>query len=181
MYDPNKGKLTDDRKLLLFLLHIQMLSANAGNLFEALSRYSRSNFHEIDVEAHDLIWNSILELITIKYLGFSKEFNEYKSLIPNKELQKECKKKLKGINKKWPDIEKYRNEILAHNFRLGKGESIFNQPLETSYTIPRDTDDHWDLVEAMTDINLVLRKEYSQQYKIIEDKDLLKEELTNKG
>ncbi len=156
---------------LYFLMHVHIMSTEAEETFEGLKSYFMSDHKDVDRKSFDVIWSKGLYFIMIKYLSFYNEFNKMKALIPDTVFQRDVKKVLSNIKKKWPHMEDYRNEVLAHEFRRN-GKSIFS--LESQeYKIPLQMLDYKELVNAMGFTRLLLNKKYPDHFAAFEKKKLL--------
>jgi hypothetical protein len=172
MTKPLSNVLTDEKKFVYYLLHLHLLSQEAESIYESLKSYHSSDHRKVDKKSFEVIWISAMNFILIKYLSFRTEFNEKKALIPNKGLQTEAKKIISHIRKKWPDMEDFRNEVLAHEFRR-KGVSIFSIA-PRRYNIPIKLSEYKELINAMAIITLYLKKEYPEQFMRFEGRTLFK-------
>ena len=102
--------------------------------------------------------------ILIKFLSFNSEFNKMNSHIPDKEFQQNAKNILRGIMRKWPDMNAYRGEIVAHEFRDKKNKnSIFSRD-NRRYLIPTTAPDYKELVDAMSNIKQVFKRKISRSF-----------------
>ena len=106
---------------IISLHHIRFINKQ---IYKYLELLSANNY---DTTINVCIKNTII-ILTCSFLD---EWNNY--LIPKnanfdklKTAKKKCKPAIKRINK-WSDIEKFRNSVLAHNFRDNKkdNKSIF--------------------------------------------------------
>jgi hypothetical protein len=164
--------LTEENKFLYFLLHLHMLSTHIENIMEALKDFAQSNLKERNANSFTILWSGLMELIILKYAAYYDEFHNHKSKIPDVELQRAIKKAFSKITNKWPDIDNYRNEIVAHSYRRGE-ESLFALPLETAYNIPETMADILLLTATVKIVTDLLHNRYANEFKMFENKKMM--------
>lgn len=142
----------------LFILHKCNLNIERlRNLIQAFEGNLESN------EDYGLLFTYYINLESVSFLeefrdGFSKIDPAYINRV--KDIRRITSPILKRINK-WKDLEKFRNNIIAHPWRH-KGKFVV--PNQGYYDIPRNWFEISVLVNLMTYLWLMIKVEFSQEY-----------------
>jgi hypothetical protein len=164
--------LSKESKFLYFLLHLHMINTHIDNIMEALKDYAQCDLKERNPNAFTILWAALMEIVILKYATYFDEFHEHKSKIPDVELQRAIKKAFSKITNRWPDIDDYRNEVIAHSYRRGE-ESLFALALETAYNIPITMQDILLLVGTVHVVTALLKNKYPDEFKTFENKKMI--------
>lgn len=140
---------------------------------EALKELGRSNLKELNPKAFNITTINLFELVILKYAAYYDEFHEHKFLISDSKIQRLIRTAFAKITKEWPDIDNYRNEIIAHSFRRGE-ESLFALALNTEYKVPVNIQGILILTETVKLSTDLLKNKYSEEFKIFESKIMMK-------
>lgn len=102
--------------------------------------------------------SQIFRYSIIQFVSFLDEYASFNNSLDDKlekiiDVRKKNSWGLKMINKKWPDLRKYRNNIVAHNFNIN-GQSFFSnyENKKHEYRVPGNLNEQLFLIKIFEKI-----------------------------
>lgn len=164
--------ILDDHFIIESVYHLIKMS---DIVVTFLDKYDKKNAHDFEVnrcnilfvdKAYSLILvNSIFDELNGFLLNY-KGSNE--KLISKIGIFKYIMDPIFNYLKKWPDIKNFRNNVLAHNFRIKKEnyKSVFLSNRLFSYEIPETVIDYLMLYRCIEQIPMIIHQVFEEEYKI---------------
>ena len=157
----------NEEDLKYSLYHLFVLNKNIDNCLYSLHDLERSNLKEVNRESEIIIFSATIFFCVIRTCAYLDEIN-YKFLKEkyNNKLTQELEKIIGEINSSWPDLKEFRNEILAHNFRIrNQGyKSIFESKGYAAYQVPADLNEMQKLFDKIGLITTILDNYFPQYF-----------------
>ncbi|MEJ0081560.1 MAG: hypothetical protein WDM78_11595 [Puia sp.] len=153
-------------KLKFHFLHLFFLNLQLNSISVVIAGVGKSNLAENDLFIVVQTNNLLGELAILKYHNFHKDWTEAKKLVHDQNLIESIEKAFGKITSLWPDIDKYRNEVISHPFArpfqgtINKRQSIFSISSNPDYLIPFDKEAVLQLIEYVGDIAHIIWKFY---------------------
>ncbi len=135
-------KVRNDLKVSLY--HLFLLRNRIHDCLKSLNDLTKID-EGMPKSSSRTIRHSTMNYIDITTVGYLDEFDRHTGPILKKLNQAELLKNIKDvrqeIEKKWPDLKIYRNDVLAHHFREKSHKSLFDNPKLKEYRVPNKLKD----------------------------------------
>lgn len=155
-----------------------------GNNYKVLKAIKLENYHHegvsLESASHTLISNHAI----ILFCSFLDEYNKFfnishlKNVDPEKitNVKRKNEPGLKRI-KEWKDLKKFRNYLIAHNFRI-KGKSFFSEEFDMfEFKIPNKVSEKNLFSGIVYFICLNIRNEFPEIFSTLNDKEIMLDKI----